>query len=124
MARAPNPKTLARQKADTKAITITVRGEEAIVRPGDFGARDGALVRRETKLALGEKRSLLGALQDMDEQSIDLDSICLLWWLARRKVGDTNESYAEALDRFPTYDETDEIDFSILEDDEDESPEG
>lgn len=108
MAKAPNPKTLGASKKANVAIRITVRGDTTVIRPSDFGARDDVLVRRETKAANVGRLSLLGAFQELDERSMGLDSICLLHWLGRRKAGDTTMSYAEALDRFPTYAEFEE----------------
>lgn len=99
MAKAPTPG----KTRDDKTIRITVRGVAAVVRPADFGPRDDALVRRETLKALGWKGSLMAALTQLDEESIGLDSICLLWWLSRRKAGDTTEAYAQALDGFPNF---------------------
>lgn len=120
MAKAPNPKTLGASKKADIAIRITVRGDVAIVRPSDFGARDDVLVRRETKAANVGRMSLLGAFQELDERSMGLDSICLLWWLGRRKAGDTTMSYTEALDRFPTYAEFEEqVTFEEITPDED-----
>jgi hypothetical protein len=122
-AKAPRPGTTSPE--GERVIKITVNGEAAIIRPGEFGPRDDALVRRETKAALGEKRSLMGAFASLDEETIGLDSICLLWWLARRKAGDTTESFAEALDRFPSYGEaTEAIEMAeVVDDGEDDSGE-
>lgn len=120
MATAPRPGTTRPQIDAT--IIITVRGVKAELRPADFGPRDDALVRRETAAAGVDKVSLLGALARFEEGVIGLDDICLLWWVARRKAGDTLESYSEALDGFPTYGEADEITFEQVEDDSDEDP--
>lgn len=119
MAKAPRPGAARRDREADRLITITVRGEESVIRPGDFGPRDDALVRKETKMAQVERVSLMGAMQAMDEGTIGLDLICLLWWLGRRKAGDTTMSYGDALDAFPTYATAeDEIDFEESADDE------
>jgi hypothetical protein len=126
MANAPSPSAARRNRARDRVIKITVRGDEATIRPADFGARDDSLVRRETKIAGVERVSLMGALQAMDEGTVGLDLVCLLWWLGRRKAGDTTMSYGEALDGFPSYAEAeDQITFEeIVDDDEaDGSPE-
>ncbi|MQA17627.1 MAG: hypothetical protein GEV09_27175, partial [Pseudonocardiaceae bacterium] len=109
MATAPRPRSVRKAVEADQVIKITVRGEEAVIRPGDWGPRDDALVRTHTRKALGEARSLLGALQELDEQTIGLDSICLLWWLGRYRAHLTRESYGDALDKFPSYGETDAI---------------
>lgn len=125
-AKAPRPgSTKAKAKAEQDPyFKIIVRGDEAIIRPGDFGPRDDALVRKEGKKADLGRLSLMGALGSLDEDSVGLDSICLLWWIARRKAGDTTQSLATALDNFPSYGEADEhidvIEISPDEDDEDD----
>jgi len=117
--RAPKPGATS-HKQET-VIRISVRGEEVIVRPSDYGPRDDALVRRETKMAGVERMSLMGAMQALDEQTMGLDSVCLLWWLARRKAGETTMSFGDALDGFPSYGEAeDAIVFEEVIDDDDE----
>jgi hypothetical protein len=128
MARAPQPGSTAPagpSSANEGGFKITVNGEVAIVRPGDFGPRDDALVRRETKAAYGEKQSLMAALMALGQGEIGLDSICLLWWLGRRKAGETTESLSDALDRFPSYAEADSaIDLAELLPDDDTDDDG
>lgn len=115
MAKAPKP-TGPKDKR-RPVIEITVRGVEAIVDPGEFGPKDDILVRRESLAAFGERVSLIGSFESLDQRSAGLDTICLLWWLARRKAGDTTESLSDALDGFPSYAEADsEITFDIIED--------
>lgn len=127
MARAPNPKTLATADSTDDAIVISVRGEVGRLVQGDLGARDDSLVRRECKAANLGRISLIGALRELDEESMGLDSICILWWLARRKAGDTTMSLDEALDRFPSFkemnDNPDLITFEKEVAEEDGSPE-
>lgn len=126
MATAPTPG--GSRVAAAKTIRITVRGDTATVNPADLGPRDDALVRKETKMAGVERVSLMGAISQLDEQSMGLDAVCLLWWLGRRKAGDTTMSFGDALDRFPTYATFfDDVTFEVEDDDddpEDGSPEG
>jgi len=127
MATAPRPGST--EAAKDRTIIITVRGEKSVLRIGDLGPRDGDLVRHETKAAGVEKVSLMGALSALDEETIDLDRICLLWWLGRRKGGDTTETFGEALDAFPNYIEAgnaiavEELVDDDVDDDGDLSPE-
>lgn len=127
MAKAPQPGSTPTAEAErSRTFVITVKGDRSVLRLADLGPRDDALVRRETKMAGVEKVSLMGALASLDEQTIGLDMVCLLWWLGRRKSGDTTQSYGEALDAFPSYAELDgNVSLSELEeDDEDDgSPE-
>lgn len=122
MATAPRPGTGPIAAAEqNRTRIITVRGERSVLRLGDLGPRDDALVRRETKMAGVERLSLMGALQALDEQTMGLDMLCLLWWLGRRKAGETTMSYGEALDRFPSYAEVGEaVMVTELEDDDDD----
>jgi hypothetical protein len=127
VAKAPRPGSTPLADAErNRTFVITVRGDRAVLRIGDLGARDDALVRRETKAAGVEKVSLMGALAAMDEATMGLDMICLLWWLGRRKSGDTTKSYGDALDGFPTYAEAEGVIKleQVVDDDEDDgSPE-
>ena len=127
MAKAPIPGSTPTAEAErSRTFVITVKGERSVLRLADLGPRDDALVRRETKMAGVEKVSLMGALAGLDEQTIGLDMVCLLWWLGRRKAGDTTQSYGEALDGFPSYAELEgNVSLSELEDDneDDGSPE-
>lgn len=108
MATAPRPGSTSRK--DDVAFKITVRDEVAVVRPAEIGPRDDALVRRQTRAALGYPLSLMGALQQLaDEEAIGLDSVCLLHWFGRTAAGDTTETYGEALDRFPKLTEVDDL---------------
>jgi len=101
MATAPKP---GGNNAPTYSVLkITVRGETTIVDPGDFGPKDDIMVRKESLAAFGERMSLMGAFHEIDERSAGTDTICLLWWIGRRKAGETNESLSDALDSFPTY---------------------
>lgn len=122
MASAPTPGTT----EPDRTIIITVRGDKSVLHIADLGARDDALVRQETKMAGIEQMSLMGALAALNEQTLGLDMVCLLWWLGRRKSGDTTESYGEALDGFPSYSEIEAaITFEEIvdEDEDDGSPE-
>jgi hypothetical protein len=117
MATAPRPGTTRPQPEQT--IIISVRGVKAELRPADIGPRDDALVRRETAAAGLEPVSLLGALSRFEGGQVGMDDICLLWWVARRKSGDTIESFGAALDGFPTDGEVDEISFEQVVSEED-----
>ncbi len=114
MATAPKPGGI----KQVPTLKITVRDVAAIINPGEFGPKDDSLVRRESMAAFGERVSLTGVLQEFDSGAVGLDSLCLLWWLARRKAGETDESLSDALDSFPTYAEFEgAVQVEVVEDD-------
>lgn len=120
MAKAPRPGGTGRQAAKDMTLVIVVRGEKATLSFGSLGPRDEALVRRATRAALAEPLSLLGAFTQMTEDgAVGMDTIALLWWLARHKAGDAF-TFEEALDAMPSFpelaDDPDLIGAELLED--------
>jgi hypothetical protein len=89
MATAPRPS--AQQKR--KALKITVHGIPYTLNFADLNPLDAADVRKATGLPLN-------ALIDSDP---DLDTIAVLYWLARRKAGDRRVTFAEISEEL-TYD--------------------
>lgn len=110
-----------------KGFRITVRGDTATVMTGEVGPRDDAKFRRATNEALGFKLSLLSALGQLNDNALGLDTICSLHWYFRLRAGDTSMSLDEALDRFPSLNEFEDLVTveEVVEDDDDEvaSPE-
>lgn len=134
MARAPRPGTTGNRSAtngqvDETTYEIVVRGEAVRLPLDMLTVRDESLIRRETRKALGEKRSLSGVVTEMQsEDTAGLDAVALLWWLARRKSGEDDLTLSEVLDEFPTFADMerdpDVIAMRVIEPSEDDGEEG
>lgn len=81
MATAPRPTATTKRKA----LKITVHGVDYTLNFADLNPLDAADVRKATGLALN-------VLINADP---DLDTIAVLYWLARRKSGDRRVTFAE-----------------------------
>ena len=102
--------------ASPQAIEMTVNGTTTVLNFTDLGPRDSAKLRKATGV------SLIAAFSDAD--SMDLDILCALWWLARVKNGEPYLTWDQALDAFPSFSNMDAFKVQIIEDasEDDESP--
>lgn len=76
---------------------------------GDMGAEDRNFVRNQTGRSWGSYI-----------EETDLDSVCVIWMMARRKAGERKLQWRQATKEFPSPDEIedmgDDFDFDWLED--------
>jgi hypothetical protein len=96
-AKAPRPGVGTRQQASadaSKVMTITIRGESLDLAVGLLPISERLQVRKATGLPFED---FVGG-----DNKIGLDSVLVLWWLARRANDEPNLSWAEAVDQFPT----------------------
>lgn len=94
-AKAPRPgvgRRIDEANAASKVLELTIKGETYRLGVGTVSMDDRALVRRALKVPLE---------QFLDGESFGLDSLFVIWWLARRHSGEFNLSYAEAKAQFP-----------------------
>lgn len=106
MAQAPRPGVSARKEAEKsaqKVMTITLHREVVTAKgrvvpethtlaPGNLPLRERTIVRKATGLPFSAYWS---------ENAVDLDSILVLWWLARRAAGEVTLTLAVAEEEFP-----------------------
>lgn len=93
MASAPTPGVGARKEAANAAqqiLTMTIRGESHTLAIGNIPMRERLLVRKETGASI---ESLI--------DPIGLESLFVLWWLARRQGGEPL-TFDEAAAEWPT----------------------
>lgn len=130
MAQAPRPGVSARADdvaAAQQVITLTIH------RP--IHTADGRLVDETHRLAINnipirervicrKATGLPLAAYWSGEDRIDLDSVVVLWWIARRMNGEATLTFDQAADQFPLDLGIDEIDMAIdAPDAEDDDPE-
>ena len=123
MAAAPRPgvaKREAQTEADQQVMTLTIKrpifhgdrqvDESHTIALGLLPMRERIICRKATGLPF----SAFWA-----EDRIDLDSLVVLWWLARRMNGEATLTFDQAADQFPTDLSADEIDVQVGEPGED-----
>jgi hypothetical protein len=118
MANAPTP-GIGVQKEEAAAakqiMTITIRGESHQLAIGNISFKDRLLLRKETG-GLSFESFYAG------ETAVGLDSIMVLWWLARRADGEIQLTLERSNAEFPT--DLGEDDFDVeIEDGKGDSPE-
>lgn len=111
MAQAPTPG--AGREADALAgaktvVTITVRGESHSVAPMNLPLSETLVFRKATG-GMSVESFWSG------EQSIGIDSVKTLWWLARRADGEFSLTLARAWDEWPDDLAPDELDVSVAD---------
>ena len=93
--KAPRPgvgRRMEEADAGSKILELTVKGETYRLGIGTISMADRTLVRKSLGLPL---ESFL------DGESFGLDSLFVIWWLARRHSGEHNLSHHEAEAQFP-----------------------
>lgn len=114
MATAPRPGVSGRatqQTADQTVMTITIKrpiyhdqrlvADTHTIAPGNLPMRERVICRKATGLPLAAFWA---------EDRIDVDSLMVLWWLARRMNGESTLTFDQAADQWPTDLDGDEID--------------
>lgn len=94
--KAPRPgagRRIEEADAGSKILELTIKDETYRLGIGTITMADRTLVRKSLGLPL---ESFL------DGESFGLDSLFVIWWLARRHSGEFNLSYQEAAAQFPT----------------------
>lgn len=121
MAKAPRPGVSARkeqQDAESQVMTITItrpifHGARQVeqshtIAPGNVPMRERIICRKATGLPLAAF---------WVEDRIDVDSLMVLWWLARRLNGEATLTFDQAAEQWPTDLDADEIDVTVAEPD-------
>jgi hypothetical protein len=113
-AKAPRPGIGARNEeanAASKILELTLNGDTYQLGLGTISMDDRALVRRTMKAPI---ESFL------DAEAFGVDSLFVIWWLARRHSGEFNLSYAEAAAQFPTSLEPGDVSLDVVDPDGDD----
>lgn len=105
MGLAPVPGVGRRQTAERSGMRITIRGRTLVLHTADLGPQDDLVSRKETGLPV---------TPFFAEDRFGMDSLLIIWWMARRKNGgEPNLRFQAVLDEFPTYDSINESEFKI-----------
>lgn len=105
MSLAPVPGVGKRQAAERTGMRITIRGRTLVLHTADLGPQDDLISRKETGLPV---------TPFFAEDRFGMDSLLIVWWMARRKNGgEPNLRFQQVLDEFPTYQSISESEFKI-----------
>lgn len=88
----------------TPVMTITVRGVDYRIAPGNIPMQEKLIVRKATGLPL-ESFSLEGQVGE--------DTIAVFWWLARRAEGEVGLTFTQAMNEWPTDLTADDLSVSV-----------
>lgn len=119
MAKAPTPgkarRQAAREEAERVAIRITLNGESHTLHIRDLGPQDDLVARKQVGLPV---------TPFFAEDRFGMDSLLIIYWMARRKSGESNLQFQTVLNEFPTYESVTGAGFQIeaLEDDGEVDP--
>jgi hypothetical protein len=80
-------------------LTITVRGEAHALAVGRIPFSERLVVRKATGLPF---EAFLGEIEDGGANKIGLDTLIVLWWLARRAGGEWQLTLTRAEEEWPT----------------------
>lgn len=114
MVKAPTPgrarQQEVRRQAERVAIRITLKGSTYTLHVGDLGPQDDLVARKQVGLPV---------TPFFAEDRFGMDSLLIIYWMARRKNGEPNLLFQSILDEYPTYESVTDAGFKIeaLEDD-------
>lgn len=103
MATAPKPGTTKKNETKRAGVRITISGNTWVLHMADLGPNDDLVARKETGLPV---------TPFFEEDRFGMDSLLIMYWMARRKSGENNLRYATVVEEFPTYQSV--IDADIL----------
>lgn len=115
MSLAPDP-GVGRRAAETvdaqQVMSITVRGETHTIALNIIPISERLVVRKATGLPL---EAFVGEVEIGGAGKIGLDTVMVLWWLARRANGERNLSWGAAVHQWPADLEPDDLDIEITD---------
>ena len=111
MATAPDPVV---ETEPNRRFQISLRGRTIELSMEDLGPGDDLVSRQQTGFPVQSF---------FDETRFGPDSLLILWWMARRKNGETRLKFAEVLAEFPTYKTVTDAGFELELVEEGDSPE-
>ena len=114
MATAPTPGIGRREAAADSAqvtLAITVCGETRHLAPNNLTFEERAAVRKATGFPF--------AVYWGGEQQVDMDSVQVLWWLARRASGEPTLPLPDVLAAWPATIGPDDLNLEVVDDGDD-----
>lgn len=101
---APKPGVGRRQEAKRAAVRVTVGDRAYTLHISDLGPHDDLVSRRETGLPV---------TPFFAEERFGMDSLLIMFWMARRKNGEDRLRFEQVVEEFPTYESISEADFKV-----------
>lgn len=101
MAKAPTPgvgKRAAATSAAQRTMTITVREESHTIAPFNLTLDERLAVRKATGMPF---EAFMGEIEPAGATKVGLDTIQILWWLARRSSGESGLTFDTAMNQWP-----------------------
>ena len=125
MGLAPTPGVGRRAEESTAAqqiLRITLRGESHTLALNNIPLKERLIVRKATGLPL---EAFVGEVEDEGANKLGLDTLIVLWWLARRANGEWQLTFTRAGEEWPAdLDVEGDLDVTLVEpDDEASDPE-
>lgn len=104
MGLAPVPGVGKRQAVERSGIRISVGGGTWVLHTSDLGPQDDLVSRKETGLPV---------TPFFGEDRFGMDSLLIMFWMARRKAGESNLRFQQVMDEYPTYESIGAADFQV-----------
>lgn len=105
MSLAPVPGVGKKAAAERTGMRITLGGRTLTLHTADLGPQDDLVARKETGLPV---------TPFFAEDRFGMDSLLIVWWMARRKNGgEPNLRFQQVLDEYPSYEAITASEFSI-----------
>lgn len=104
MALAPVPGVGKRQSVERSGMRITLGSRTVTLHLADLGPADDLVARKETGLPV---------TPFFAEDRFGMDSLLIVFWMARRKSGEPNLRFQAVLDEFPSYNSISESGFNL-----------
>lgn len=79
-------------------LKITVRGESHTLALNNIPLQERLIVRKATALPL---EAFVGEVEDAGANKLGLDTLIVLWWLARRADGEWQLTFTKAAEEWP-----------------------
>lgn len=94
MATAPTPGQTRKDEIKRAGVRIKINENEYVLHMADLGPNDDLIARKETGLPV---------TPFFEEERFGMDSLMMMYWMARRKSGEPKLRYAQVIEEFPTY---------------------
>lgn len=94
MATAPTPGRTRKEDVKRAGVRITIAENTYTLHMADLGPNDDLVARKETGLPV---------TPFFEEERFGMDSLMMMYWMARRKSGEPKLRYQAVVDEFPTY---------------------
>jgi hypothetical protein len=105
-------------KKPGRRVTMTIEGRTLVLDFRTLGPADDAISRAQTGVPISGIEMNIAA----GKYLMGGDTLLIMWWMARRKAGEHNLSFAEVCAQYPTYDVLDNaaVTYDLVGEDDDD----